>query len=150
MDPLLAAWRHLESARTVSLLVRDPETGAVQAQGTAEVTVEITGGWEMVLRERGRWTGPRGAGAHFTDALRWTLDTDMAVLRLEHVRHGVDEPVPLLELVHDGAASLTPVAPYQCAEDRYEGAVQVVAGGVEVAWKVTGPRKRQEILRHYR
>ena len=150
IDFLLAVWRRLQSARTVALLVRDADTGAPQAQGSGSVAVETTGGSEMVVRERGRWTTPRGAGAHFADALRWTLDTDIVALRLEHVRHGLDEPVPLVELVDDGRGLLTPLAPYLCGEDRYEASVNVVDGVVEVAWRVTGPRKNQEILRRYR
>jgi hypothetical protein len=150
IDFLLAVWRRLQSARTVALLVRDADTGAPQAQGTGSVAVETAGGSQMVMRERGRWAAPRGAGAHFTDALRWTLDTDIFALRLEHVRRGLDQPVPLVELVDDGRGFLTPLAPYLCGEDRYDASVRVVDGVVEVAWRVTGPRKKQEILRRYR
>lgn len=150
IDSLLAVWGRLQAVRTVTLLVREADTGVARAQGTGSVVCQTTGGSELVIRERGRWAGPRGSGAHFTDALRWTLDTDMMMLRLEHVRRGPDEPVALLELVQDGYGHLTAVAPYLCGEDRYEGSVRVAEDVVEVTWKVTGPRKNQEILRRYR
>lgn len=147
---LLAVWKRLAAARSVTLSVRDGATGVVQARGAGSVDVETVGGTEMVIRERGRWSAPRGPGAHFTDALRWTLDTDMAVLRLEHLRRGPDEPVPLVELVDDGEGGLEPLAPHLCGDDRYEGSLRMVDGVVEVAWRVTGPKKDQEIIRRYR
>jgi Family of unknown function (DUF6314) len=150
IEPLLAVWRRLQSARVVNLSVHDADTGAVQAQGTGSVTIDTTGGDGLVIRERGRWTGPHGVGAHFTDALRWTLDTEMAALRLEHVRHGPDEPVPLVELVADHEGGLTPLGPHLCGEDRYEGSVRLVEDAVLVTWRVTGPQKNQEIVRRYR
>lgn len=147
---LLAVWNLLQSARSVTLSVWDVTTGTFQAQGTGSVAVETVGGSGLLVRERGRWTDPRGAGAHFTDALRWTLDTDGGVLRLEHMRHGPEKAVPLLELVADGDGLLTPLAPHLCGEDRYDGSVRTVAGVVEVTWKVTGPKKSVEIVRRYR
>ncbi len=149
-DAVHRAWLLLERSRSVTLFVRNGATGAVQAHGSGTVSVEPFGGSGMVMRERGRWSGPRGSGAHFADALRWTLDTDIGALRLEQIRRGPDEAAPLVEFVDDGSGSLTPLAPHLCGDDRYEGAVRFVDGVVEVAWRVVGPKKDQEIVRRYR
>lgn len=149
-DSLLVAWKLLCDAQSVSVSVHDAGDGAVQARGSGSVSVEANGGAEVVIRERGRWAEPHGGGAHFTDALRWTLDTDMALLRLEHIRRGPEEPVVLVELADDGNGGLTPLSPFLCGDDRYEASIRIMDDVVEVAWRVTGPKKSHEIIRRYR
>ena len=149
IESLLSVWRLLQSVHSVDLSISDSDAGPAQIQGTGEVATEAVGGSELVIRERGRWSGPKGDGSHFTDSLRWTLDTEAGLLRLEHLRRGPDEPVMLMELVPDGRGLLTPLGPHLCGEDRYDGAMRVLDDGVEVSWKVTGPKKNMEIRRRY-
>jgi hypothetical protein len=150
IEPLLTAWRLLQSVRSVTLTVWDGAAGAIQAQGTGSVTIEVVGASQMVVRERGRWTGPRGAGAHYADALRWTLDHDAGMLRLQHLRRGPEVPVTILELVADGVGGLIPLGPHLCGQDRYEGSLRLLDAETEVSWRVTGPKKNLEIRRRYR
>lgn len=149
IDSLLAAWRLLQSVRSVTLTVRDGGEGAYQAQGTGSVAIEMVGASKMVVRERGRWTDPRGAGTHYTDTLRWTLDHEAGMLRLEHLRRGPEAPVTVLELVADGVGGLIPLGPHLCGQDRYEGSLRLLDGEAEISWRVTGPSKNLEIRRRY-
>jgi hypothetical protein len=149
-EALLAAWRLLQSVRSVTLTVWDGAADAFQAQGTGSVAIEVVGASQMVMRERGRWTDPRGSGTHYTDALRWTLDHDAGMLRLQHLRRGTEAPVTVLELIADGVGGLIPLGPHLCGKDRYEGSLRLLDGEAEVSWRVAGPGKNLEIRRRYR
>jgi len=70
-------------------------------------------------------------------------------IRLSHGRRG--EPVFLFELTVAEADGLwRSVEAHVCIDDLYSGELQESAEGFTLQWTITGPKKDEHLLYHYR
>jgi hypothetical protein len=91
-------------------------------------------------------TMPDGRTLETRNTIVWTRERD--AIAVSHERFGSANAVALVQLVpdHDGLRS---ESDHICADDRYACAVRVIDGGIEVAWTISGPRKRMAVTTVY-
>jgi hypothetical protein len=139
----------LRRVRSLSFVARSGAATGWEGTGIGTVEVREAGDGTMIWHEQGSWR-PEGGDPdiRFTNIYRWTMAADL--LRLEHLRQGVDDPVHLLDLARAGEREWHPVCPHQCRDDRYSAVLLVHDDRIVLRWEVTGPRKKESIELEYR
>ena len=115
--------------------------------GTVMVAEPIVG--VLTFEESGMWH-PRAADTspvEFKNVFRWS-DIN-GVLRLEHLRFGVDHPVVLFDMVPDEYGVWRAQSPHQCGEDCYSASLMRGDENIVMAWSIMGPRKQEAIRYRY-
>lgn len=102
----------------------------------------------LTLRESGRYVPEQPGVAGTLNTLRWSAAHD--TLTLDHLRHaGRDVPPTLLARFAFVAGGFR-ARPHACGNDIYDPALVLVGEtGVELAWRVRGPRKDASIRTVY-
>ena len=147
--PADGLWARLGRVRRVRLTVELPGTngaGGGLAAGSVESEIREK---HIVWRERGTWETGDLAGSRFFSALRWEL-VSPELIRLEHLRRGVDAPVALVSLSPDGANHWRETAPHLCGADRYHADLALTPDALHLVWRVTGPAKTYLLRTEYR
>ena len=147
--PTDGLWARLARVRTLQLTVELPSAnGAGGGRAAGSVESEIVGN-RIVWRERGVWETGDLAGSRFFSALRWELVTP-ELIRLEHLRRGVDAPVALVSLSPEGADHWRETAPHLCGADSYHADLALTPDALHLVWRVTGPAKTYLLRTEYR
>jgi hypothetical protein len=137
-------WNLLGEVRSLSFVARIAEPTGWNGRGFGTVDVRLSDDGVMTFTEQGTWQ-PRDSvrALRFRNLYRWTLAGD--VLRLEHLRFGVDNPVYLFDLAQVAEQEWRSVSPHLCREDCYTAVLTVGADGINLRWTIAGPRKREVI-----
>jgi len=151
-SPMRSLTEALALLRTVRSLRFEARSGAGtgwDGAGAGAVAVSEPAPGVVVFEEFGTWQPDvRGrAAVTFRNVFRWSGVDD--VMRLEHLRFGVDQPVLLFDMAPDSAGVWREVSPHQCGEDRYTASLGTEGGRLVVAWSIVGPRKRESIRYTY-
>lgn len=109
-------------------------TGAVRAAHDGDV---------LVLSEAGVWAPDGARPMRWRAVSRWWAEG--AALAVEHVRQGTPASA-VLDADGDRWAGRQP---HVCGADRYEVSLHLDAGGVVVAWTVSGPCKADRVVTRY-
>lgn len=117
--------------------------------GVGSVTVESPSAEVVIFRESGLWQSTGGGELRFSNIYRWSLAGPRAV-RLEHLRFGPDDPVPLFELAPESDSGWVSVSPHVCREDCYSARLRLLPEGIALRWAIVGPRKCEDIEYAYR
>lgn len=149
MDTLDRAWQTLCTVHSLSttVTVRGPPTGEGAGRGT--VTIEHPSPGCLVFHERGTWYAASGSAHPFRNVYRWQLRRSEGRLVLEHLRHGVADPVALVEFVRRNQHRLVAAAAHVCSPDTYDAALEVRDGAIVLEWQVVGPRKNYRMSTVY-
>lgn len=126
--------------------------GGWQGSGTGEVIADVdrSAGYSVRLTERGTFTPDATGKSHpFHNVFRFTWVDDC--LRLYHERRGAEEAVWLFDLVQDTEAvdQLKTATPHLCGQDTYDARLTHTEGGLELEWRIQGPRKDASLRYRY-
>ena len=116
---LLLFWNKLNAVRNVTFhaKTKSKEQGGWDGKGTGEVMISKEGNEILIFNEKGVRNNSHEAEVNFSNVFRWTLDRDIGVISLEHLRRGPDHPVFLFHLAPSGKHSLSSVDSHLCEGD---------------------------------
>jgi hypothetical protein len=143
MTALEQLWTVLYQVRSLCFVARSSAPAGWNGEGSGTVVVQATGEGVMTFAEQGTWRPLGGRDIRFTNTYRWTRAGD--ALRLEHLRFGVDNPVPLFDLTQTGQGEWRSASPHLCREDCYSAVLVVHGDHISLRWSIDGPRKQEEI-----
>jgi hypothetical protein len=146
-DPITSADRlliQLSGVCVLSFTASSNSAAGWNAIGEGEVLVETATRDQVIFRESGRWKSPEGREFRFRNVYRWSRTGDDCV-RLEHLRMGIDRPVLLFDLEHDGEGCWRSVNGHQCKEDCYSAELRAEENRVRLEWLISGLGRRDVI-----
>jgi len=142
----------LPQIRRLSIEVRSRKACGCTGRGQGEVVVRRASDGAIAFEERGSFElAATGARLPFRNALRWSVHADRIVLA--HCRHDTRAGTRLLEFraaVSQDRTTLHAAAPHQCGSDCYDARLNLVEDGFDLHWRITGPRKDEDLLHRYR
>ncbi len=97
-----------------------------------------------MFEEQGSWNGPSGI-IPFNNKIAWTLLPNSGTILCSHLRYGDNNPEYLAEFSESTNSTWSGLEPYHCADDRYEGTLELESATLTLTWNVTGPKKNQVI-----
>jgi len=144
---LLAFWDKLMGITqlTFHAKTQSKEEKGWNGKGQGEVTIIKEDSNTLIFNERGVWQGKQGGELNFSNVFRWTLDRNVGVISLEHLRRGRERPVFLFHLAPSGKHSLSSVDPHLCGGDTYFGQIHFHHHHLRLNWRVIGPNKNEKI-----
>jgi len=139
----------LPRIRSVSVDVRSRSQTGWSGRGRGAVRVSRDGG-DVLFEESGRFQPANGRIAmRFRNVLGWTIHAD--AITLSHRRHGPAGGTRLVELRQDvDSFDLVSNRPHRCGADLYSARLELRDGGFDLVWRVTGPRKAEDLAHRYR
>lgn len=148
---LLSFWDRLQSIKQFTRLAksRSLEENGWNGQGKGDVLVSKPADSTLLFYERGTWQGKQGQDMTFSNTFRWTLDRSAAMISLEHLRHGKDQPVFLFHLIPTSNNLLASLDSHYCEEDVYLATVPWDRHSIRLNWRVIGPKKNEEMEYSY-
>lgn len=151
LNILLEFWEKLSSVKKLSFSAHSKSKGdsGWNGRGTGEVNVTKTGSNILLFNEKGFWKGKDNEDISFTNTFRWTLDRISRAISLEHLRHGLENPVFLFHLAPSTMYSLSSIDSYLCDGDSYFGQAHFDRYNLKLTWRVIGPKKNEEIEYSY-
>ncbi|RYX91788.1 MAG: hypothetical protein EOO28_24350 [Comamonadaceae bacterium] len=142
----------LHRIRAHSFTATSPPDQGCNGQGTGNVRLASPGPGVLVFHESGSWTPDGQAPLQFSNVYRWTCREQVLAgsgrcIRLEHLRHGKERPVWLVDLQARSAGDWHCRAAYECGDDRYMLAMQLLDddSGLRMRWSISGPMKNTEL-----
>ena len=144
---ILTFWEKLTQVRKISFAARSKNKEGWNGKGMGEVQV-VKEENTLLFAEKGQWHGRQGQ-VNFSNTFRWTLDRDEALISLEHLRYGFDNPVLLCHLAAKTPHALSSIDSHLCEEDHYFGQLFIDRYGLRLNWRILGPRKDEEIDYYY-
>lgn len=144
---LIDFWEKLCKVTRFTRLARSrtKEEKGWNGKGRGEVVVTKTSDTTLLFHERGAWQVNQGEDISFSNIFRWTIDRNAGVISLEHLRHGVDQPVFLFHLTPTSNRILASVDSHLCAEDVYLATAPWDRYSIRLNWRVIGPKKNDEM-----
>jgi hypothetical protein len=139
----------LARLQALTFTARSASATGWTGSATGVVVVQIPLPGVVILNESGTWRPERGPEQRFHNVFRWSL-LEPALVRLEHLRFGVDRPVWLFDLAPATEGLWLPAGPHVCREDCYTAELRLADGGLSLDWTITGPRKQERIEYRYR
>lgn len=105
---------------------------------------------DILFEESGRFLPENGRSAlTFRNSLCWTAHADRIVL--SHRRYGPADGTRLVDLLQaEDSFDLVSSRPHRCGDDLYSARLEWRDRGFDLVWRVTGPRKDEELLHRYR
>jgi hypothetical protein len=148
---LLAFWEKLKTIRKVAFHARtqSKEAHGWDGKGKGEVVVMVEGPNCLIFKEKGSWEGKMGKEIGFSNVFRWTLDKEMSLISLDHLRRGWSNPVFLFHLAPTGQRLLSSIDSHLCEGDAYFGRMHFDNQSLRLSWRVIGPRKNEELDYYY-
>jgi len=148
---LLKFWERLSRVKQLKFHARtkSKEEGGWNGRGKGEVVVIRDKEEVLIFHEKGTWQGKSGKEMNFSNVFRWTLDSISAMISLEHLRHGLHQPVFLFHLSPSGRHALSSVDSHLCEGDTYFGKIFCDQQCLRLHWRVIGPKKNEEIDYYY-
>jgi uncharacterized protein DUF6314 len=141
-------WRCLGHASRFELTARSELPARWNGSGFGSVVVHAPNPDVRIFTETGAWRYARVGGVAFHNTIRWTRASP-GLVRLEHLRFGIHQPVHLVDLEQNGAERWTSVRAHRCLEDSYRAEVVLEEGGFLLRWLIDGPRKKALIEIEY-
>lgn len=151
LDVLLNFWEQLKKVSILTFNARSKsskETGW-NGRGNGEVIVTTEGDNKIIFQEKGHISRENSGNINFSNVFRWTLDRLAGFIALEHLRHGLNNPVFLFHLSPTSSATLSSVDSHLCHEDSYFGQITFDQFCLRFNWRVIGPNKNEEIDYYY-
>ncbi len=143
-------WERLAAVKEISFKAKTKSTeeGGWKGAGKGEVIVTREGDSVLIFNEKGSWKGESGQEISFSNIFRWTLDRAAGMISLEHLRRGWNHPVFLVNLAPSDNCILTSVDSHLCEGDLYFGQISYDQYGLQLNWRIIGPKKN-EVLDYY-
>jgi len=147
-----ALWSALGEVRQIELRCAYKGRDNFRRECTAagDVTASKIKDSRITFTESGEWTAVNHKTVSFFNVYRWSLIEEGGIIRLEHLRFGIDNPVFLVDFAPVGNSILHSMTPHLCGADRYSATLSSNGGAVHLSWIVQGPTKSDEINCVYR
>lgn len=143
-------WRRLSKVNSLELTVKAKQNGIIEEKlGKAKVEVSAPSSEQLIFKEQGFWYEKGLPKTAFSNYFRWTLDTNMNLITLEHLRHGVQNPTFLFHLTLHTSKSLVSLDAHLCHQDTYLASLTWSSKLIDFNWRVIGPKKNQFLNYHY-
>jgi len=148
---VMELWQRLLLVKRLTFHARSKskEEGGWNGKGKGEVSIAKEGNTVLIFTEKGIWEGSQGKEIVFSNVFRWTLDRTTAMISLEHLRRGADNPVFLFHLAPSSNRSLSSIDSHLCEGDAYFGRIFLDRQVLRLNWRVIGPKKNEEIDYYY-
>lgn len=148
---LLAFWEKLTGVTklTFNAKSKSKDDRGWNGKGNGKVVITKTGNNQLIFAEKGVWFDKHATEVGFSNIFRWSLDLEVGVISLEHLRRGIDHPVFLFHLAPSGKHSLSSVDSHLCEGDTYFGQIHFDRFSMRLNWRVIGPKKNEEIDYYY-
>lgn len=148
---LFAFWEKLMGVTQLTFYAKtkSKEDKGWDGRGQGEVILTKESANVVIFSEKGTWLDRQNVEVSFSNTFRWTLDRDVGVISLEHLRRGPNHPVFLFHLVPNGKSSLSSVDSHLCEGDAYFGQIHLDHSALRLHWRVIGPKKNEEIDYYY-
>lgn len=143
---LKAFWKKLERIGQLTVHAKSKaNAGGWNGKGHAQVTLTKEKETVLIFQEKGTWENNL---TQFSNAFRWILDMTSGSVSLEHLRHGIQNPVFLFHLTPIDKYTLKSINSHCCGEDNYLGQLYFDDLTIRFNWRVIGPKKN-EVLDFY-
>lgn len=150
---LLLFWKRLSEVKKLTFKARTKSKEELgwngQGNGEVEILKNENEHQTLIFNEKGSWQGKQQDELSFSNVFRWTLDRNACVIALEHLRHGMGNPVFLFHLAPSGKNSLASIDSHLCGGDCYFGQILLDRYALRLNWRIIGPKKNVEIDYHY-
>lgn len=147
MNALLLLKR-LAGIRQFTVHVEFPDDLGGSHYGEGLTTVRSESAAEVILFDCGRWSRP--THLRFSGGYRWNFANAVDGFKIDHIRHGADNPVFLAALVPVNPFLYKNLESYHCEADSYDVEVRFMEEEVVMQWSIRGPRKNQNLCIRYR
>ena len=139
-------WTRLGEIRSVRF-VSVSQPGGMGWNGNATGVVEVHRDIQnqILFTEIGTWHTHRGTSLNFFNRYRWTLNLQKHSIQLEHLRYGENQPVKLFDLTFIKPSQWISGKSHQCNADSYSAILRLDNKQLNFDWKITGPRKNEQI-----
>jgi hypothetical protein len=108
---MVELWNCLGRVRCLRFVAQSALATGWQGVGTGSVVVDAATDAILIFTESGSWQPTCGRSLRFSNVFRWSrINTDL--IRLEHLRFGVDHPVYLFDLAPGAGDEWTSVRPH--------------------------------------
>lgn len=148
-EVIISAWKQLLTIQQLFIDARSKSVDGWNGRGKGEVIVTKENANTIIFQERGSWHNVIGSEVTFSNCYRWTIDRESCLLSLEHLRHGVENPVFLFHLRPTSVKTLASVDALQCGHDAYFGEAELDDKLLRLHCRVLGPKKNDEIMYYY-
>ncbi len=133
---LLFFWDRLSSVKTFTR-----HEISKNLLGKGKVSLEKKGPHTLLFKERGTWENQ----VEFSNSFCFSLKPSS--ISLAHLRY--EKPVFLLEFIYKEKDVLVAKEPYLCGEDVYFATLKIENNVLVLNWRVSGPKKNEEIQCSY-
>lgn len=118
--------------------------------GHGEGTIDVTQDEDSVrLFESGTFTlAGQPRSVPMRNVYRWDFFSDR--IALLHERRGPEAAVHLFDLIPADDDTLVNAQVHQCAADAYSARLTLTPEGLDLEWRIVGPRKDERIFYRYR
>lgn len=137
---ILSLWKRLQNVNYVEFKSKSHSKNGQTSRGVGSVFVNYDDRATIVFQEEGKRDQ-----FDFHNTFRWTLSRLDALIGLEHLRHGINNPVFLFHLTPTGKNTFESLHSHICGEDTYFGKVKCEHNFVILTWRIIGPKKNEEI-----
>lgn len=116
-------------------------------EAVGKVTVKEEKPGIFIFTEQGHWVKGIQQNINFHNSLRWSCIFEEGLIRLEHLRHGLNHPIFLSYLTPINSKQLQSIDPHLCQKDCYFGHIEFNKQGIYLTWRILGDRKNETL--HY-
>jgi hypothetical protein len=144
-------WKRLQTVKKAAFQISCylQENRDLNGKGASDVLVTQPKEKMLIFIEKGSWQAKRTGQINCSNRLSWTLDEESCKIRVEHLRHGLDAPVFLFDLLPYGRNTLLSIDAHFCRQDCYFGHLMQEGSALRLQWRVIGPKKNEEISYFY-
>jgi hypothetical protein len=147
-NAIVELWARLPYIRSLTFIATQGPESISGWAGNGQATVSVSRQADnIVWQESGIFTRTGSRPLSFRNVYRWRHMPNQ--LTLAHERFGASKPVHLLTFIDDGNGTLVTIEAHRCGADHYMATLRAVAGGLDLFWRVVGPRKQDCIDYHY-
>ena len=141
-------WFFLSRVQNLRFLARSELPTGWNGHGSGTVVVEQPTDDILIFWESGVWQPQGGGEVDFSNIFRWSR-LEAAVIRLEHLRYGPEQPVYLFDLTAQSDGEWKSVEPHLCREDVYAARLRYDEPSILMTWTITGPKKQERLEYSY-
>ena len=142
-------WNSLSGVTSLRFVARSANNSGWNGSGNGKVAIAHPNAKTITFTESGQWTTENGKQLNFSNVYRWSLLQSTALIRLEHLRFGKNNPVYLFDLVPENDRDWHSAKPHVCRDDLYSATLRLTPDQIELRWTVKGPEKDEDIRYWY-
>ena len=115
---------------------------------SGKVNIENPSDRVIIFNETIKWKNENSLLINSKNIYRWTF-LETGIIKLEHLRFGIENPVFLVELIKSGENKWKSQQPHKCDEDFYSAELYFEKGKPVLYWTVKGPTENYSLKTVY-